>query len=301
MTATISLVERHPSRRFAGRRESADRIDRRAQRPDRRAAARADTAAAATGRAPPRRRPRQGPNRIWPGSVRWSGGWRRCRSRCGRAGRTLTALRTPDPGGVDAGGRVGRDGVRRRHRAPDGRQLVDDTGAGRGVHHDVEGHADPVRRGRPVGGTGAAITAFGPAPQTPPPDFTWTEEDLYDGDPSGEDINQDEIGDCYLMATMGAVADADPQRDQGPHQLQPGHRRVRRDVVGRQAVAARPRHPGRHRREHRRRRRQRRRQLPGAGKPLWPAVLESAYAKMGTGQGSERHRERPMPRTRWRH
>ena len=46
---------------------------------------------------------------------------------------------------------------------------------------------------------------------SPPPQFTWTETDLYEGDPCGADINQDGVGDCYLMATMGAIAHANPQ------------------------------------------------------------------------------------------
>ena len=58
----------------------------------------------------------------------------------------------------------------------------------------------------------ALNTAFAPAPQTPPPAFKWTGEDLYKGEPSGEDIDQDGVGDCYLMATMGAIAHADQQR-----------------------------------------------------------------------------------------
>ncbi len=39
----------------------------------------------AAGRAAPRRRRGLGPRRTWPGSVSWSGGWRRCPPRCARA------------------------------------------------------------------------------------------------------------------------------------------------------------------------------------------------------------------------
>jgi hypothetical protein len=126
----------------------------------------------------------------------------------------------------------------------------------------------------------ALDTAFGPAPETPPPDFTWTEEDLYDGHPSGADINQDDIGDCYLMATMGAVADADPQRikDRISYNPQTGEFDVtlwdgkewRHVPVTQADIDANITAEGGSGVDN----------DPSAGKPLWPAVLESAYAKM---------------------
>jgi calpain family cysteine protease len=127
----------------------------------------------------------------------------------------------------------------------------------------------------------ALSTAFGPAPQAPPPqDFKWTEEDLYDGDPSGADINQDEIGDCYLMATMGAIAHADPQRirDRISYNPQTGEFDVtlwngkewRHVPVTQADIDANIAAQGGSGVDN----------FPGAGKPLWPAVLESAYAKM---------------------
>jgi hypothetical protein len=39
----------------------------------------------------------------------------------------------------------------------------------------------------------------------------WTDENLYPHDPTAADIHQDRIGDCYLDATMGAIANANPQ------------------------------------------------------------------------------------------
>ena len=54
---------------------------------------------------------------------------------------------------------------------------------------------------------------LGGAPEVPTNKRSeWTDEDLYEGDPSSGDINQDAIGDCYLLASMGALANADPQR-----------------------------------------------------------------------------------------
>ena len=130
----------------------------------------------------------------------------------------------------------------------------------------------------------ALNTAFGPAPQTPPPAFKWTEEALYNGEPSGEDIDQDGVGDCYLMATMGAIAHADPQRikDRISYNPQTGEFDVTlwdgeqwRHIPVTQAdidanIAAKggsgvdtadPTNPNRN-------------------AALWPAVIESAYARM---------------------
>ena len=127
----------------------------------------------------------------------------------------------------------------------------------------------------------ALNTAFGPAPEQPPaPDYKWTEEDLYDGDPSGEDINQDGIGDCYLMATMGAIAHADPQRikDRIGYNPATGEFDVtlwdgeqwRHVPVTQTDIDANIAAEGGSSVDN----------FPMAGKPLWPAVLESAYAKM---------------------
>jgi hypothetical protein len=39
----------------------------------------------------------------------------------------------------------------------------------------------------------------------------WTDKNLYPHDPTAADVCQDTIGDCYLDATMGAIANANPQ------------------------------------------------------------------------------------------
>ncbi|HME79734.1 MAG TPA: C2 family cysteine protease [Mycobacterium sp.] len=39
----------------------------------------------------------------------------------------------------------------------------------------------------------------------------WTDKDLYPHDPTAADVDQKTIGDCYLDATMGAIANANPQ------------------------------------------------------------------------------------------
>lgn len=45
----------------------------------------------------------------------------------------------------------------------------------------------------------------------------WTDKDLYPYEPSAVDIRQDAIGDCYLSATMGAVANANPGPARADH------------------------------------------------------------------------------------
>lgn len=133
--------------------------------------------------------------------------------------------------------------------------------------------------------------ALGNPPGTgPQPQFVWTDADLYRGDPSGADINQDGIGDCYLMATMGAIAHANPQaiRDRIEYHPATGEFGVTlwdgtqwRHIPVTQAdidanVAARggsgvdTPDPG----------------VVNRDAALWPAVLESAYAKMkAPGEG----------------
>lgn len=84
----------------------------------------------------------------------------------------------------------------------------------RDIHQVVdEVAADSVHRAGmlqflryPIGG--------GPA-LSPPVDSAgerrWTDEDLYPHDPTAADVKQDSVGDCYLDATMGAIANANPQ------------------------------------------------------------------------------------------
>ncbi len=136
-----------------------------------------------------------------------------------------------------------------------------------------------------------ALRTGGAPPSTPPPrpDIAWTEDDLYRGGPAGQpqgsDVNQDGIGDCYLVATMSAVANADPQwiKDRIDYDPQTGLFDVtlwdgsqwRHMTVTQADIAANLEAGG----------------ASGvdnevAGAPLWPAVLESAYAKMkAPGQG----------------
>lgn len=126
----------------------------------------------------------------------------------------------------------------------------------------------------------------------PAPDFGWTDEDLYRGDPAGSDVNQDGIGDCYLVATMSAVANADPRwiRDRIAYDARTGmfdvtlwngsewqHIAVTQadidaNIAARGASGIDTATPG----------------VTNPGAPLWPAVLESAYAKMkAPGKGIE--------------
>jgi len=129
-----------------------------------------------------------------------------------------------------------------------------------------------------------AQALMGTAPTGPAPQFTWTDADLYQGDPSGADINQDGVGDCYLMATMGAIAHANPQviRDRIDYHPATGEFDVTlwdgrqwRHIAVTQAdidtnIAARggssvdTPNPG----------------VVNRNAALWPAVLESAYAKV---------------------
>ncbi|MFB1295105.1 C2 family cysteine protease [Mycobacterium sp. pW049] len=129
-------------------------------------------------------------------------------------------------------------------------------------------------------------------PQTPAPTPRWDEDALYDGDPKGSDVNQDGIGDCYLVATMSAIANADPQwiRDRisyDPHTgmfdvtLWDGHEwrhipvtqaDIDANIAAKGASGVDGATP----------------ELTNPNAPLWPAVLESAYARMkAPGQGIE--------------
>ncbi|OAN39460.1 C2 family cysteine protease [Mycolicibacterium iranicum] len=129
-----------------------------------------------------------------------------------------------------------------------------------------------------------ALRTGGSVPQTPPPTLKWDEGDLYDGDPRGSDVNQDGIGDCYLVATMSAIANADPQwiKDRIGYDPQTGmfdvtlwdgHEWRHISVTQADIDANIAQHgasgvdtptPG----------------VTNPNAPLWPAVLESAYAKM---------------------
>lgn len=131
-----------------------------------------------------------------------------------------------------------------------------------------------------------AIRTGGPVAQAPlRPAFAWTDADLYQGAPAGSDVNQDGVGDCYLVATMSAIANADPQwiKDRISYDPRTGLFDVtmwdgsawRHITVTQADIDANIAAGG----------------ASGvdnnvAGAPLWPAVLESAYAKMkAPGQG----------------
>ncbi|PRC47675.1 hypothetical protein C6A85_83735, partial [Mycobacterium sp. ITM-2017-0098] len=125
-----------------------------------------------------------------------------------------------------------------------------------------------------------ALRTGGAVAQTPPPAaFTWTDADLYQGAPAGPDVNQDGIGDCYLVATMSAVANADPQwiKDRISYDPRTGlfdvtmwdgtdwrHITVTQADIDANIAAGGASGVDNH----------------VTGAPLWPAVLESAYAKM---------------------
>lgn len=132
--------------------------------------------------------------------------------------------------------------------------------------------------------TAEALRTGAPVPATlPPPDFTWTADDLYKGgaggDPAGSDVNQDGIGDCYLVATMSAIANADPQwvRDRIGYDSKTGlfdvtlwdgskwrHITVTQSDIDANVAARGASGVDNY----------------GPSAPVWPAVLESAYAKM---------------------
>ncbi|UVO13616.1 C2 family cysteine protease [Mycobacterium sp. SVM_VP21] len=121
-------------------------------------------------------------------------------------------------------------------------------------------------------------------PLSPPVDTRdgerrWTGKDLYPHDPTAADVKQDSVGDCYLDATMGAVANANPQwikdrihfdDETGNFDvtLWDGHEWKRIDVT--QAdIDTDINHHGASWLDNGR---------PDAA--LWPTVLESAYAKL---------------------
>lgn len=116
-------------------------------------------------------------------------------------------------------------------------------------------------------------------------------QDLYVGSgPRGADIDQDNLGDCYLVATMGAIADKQPDRIRNAIQFDPAtgnytvtlHKKewgwlppgfqtkeVKIQVTQQEIVDNLNRHGGSTVDNN-----------PGTDKPIWPAVMETAYAKM---------------------
>ncbi|MDA2894293.1 C2 family cysteine protease [Mycolicibacterium sp. BiH015] len=126
-----------------------------------------------------------------------------------------------------------------------------------------------------------AVRSGSAVPQTPVPTLKWGDDDLYDGDPKGSDVNQDGIGDCYLVATMSSIANANPQwiKDRISYDPYTGlfdvtlwdGREWRHIPVTQADIDANIAQHGASGVDN---------NVPGA--PLWPAVLESAYAKMKT-------------------
>lgn len=127
--------------------------------------------------------------------------------------------------------------------------------------------------------TAQALQTGGPVPASPVPNYQWTDEDLYNGDPAGADVNQDPIGDCYLVATMSAIANANPQwiKDRIKFNPQTGQFDVtlwdgsqwRHVMVTQSDIDSNIAQQGASGVDN-----------FGQGAPLWPAVLESAYQKM---------------------
>jgi uncharacterized protein YukE len=106
----------------------------------------------------------------------------------------------------------------------------------------------------------------------------WTDKDLYPHDPTAADVNQDSIGDCYLDSTMGAIANANPQwiKDRIRYDDKTGNFQVslwngnqwNNIAVSQDDIRTDIEHRGASWLDN---------GQPNA--PLWPSVLESAYAK----------------------
>ncbi|MFL0178404.1 MULTISPECIES: DUF4226 domain-containing protein [unclassified Mycobacterium] len=122
------------------------------------------------------------------------------------------------------------------------------------------------------------------APLSPPIDtrggqHRWTANDLYPHDPTAADVKQDSVGDCYLDATMGAIANANPQwiKDRIQFDDQTGTfdvtlwdgREWKHIGVTQADIDTDIKHNGASWLDNGR---------PDAA--LWPTVLESAYAKL---------------------
>jgi hypothetical protein len=120
------------------------------------------------------------------------------------------------------------------------------------------------------------------------PTWRYTADDLYTHEPTAGDIHQDGIGDCYLDATIGAIANANPQwiRDRIKFDDETGQFDVtlwdghtwQHVSVTQDDVTTDISHHGASWRDN--------------GQPkaaLWPSVLESAYAKFHSPEQSFPH------------
>ena len=118
-------------------------------------------------------------------------------------------------------------------------------------------------------------------------------KDLYDvsGNPKGADIEQDSLGDCYFVSTLGAIADQQPQRIKDAIQYD--------EKSGNFTVTMHEKYdnngwlPGGHKEREtkvevtqldlgynlQRRGGSKVDNNPGTDGPIWPAVIETAYAK----------------------
>lgn len=166
--------------------------------------------------------------------------------------------------------------------------LVDDGPAAAGRSND----AANVDSGPVKGGEQLLRRLFNPSwgkEAQPAPRFD--AQDLYAGDkPRATDIQQDRIGDCYFVATMGAVADQQPDRIRDAikfdpatgnytvtlHKkewgwLPPGYQTKEVKIpVTQQEIEDNLKRGGGSTVDNN----------PGTDKPIWPAVMETAYAKM---------------------
>ena len=140
-----------------------------------------------------------------------------------------------------------------------------------------------------------AETVGGATVPSPPPRFDAA--DLYDvsGRPREADIDQDSIGDCYYVATLGAVAERTPTRIQdaikydsatGTFSVKmysnewswspPGFKQVTIPVTQQDLVDNLTRRGG-----------STVDNKTGVDGPIWPAVMETAYAKMHDSNWSD--------------
>lgn len=104
----------------------------------------------------------------------------------------------------------------------------------------------------------------------------WTDEKVFPAKPVPGDVKQNSIGDCYLAATMGAIAHANPQwiKDRIHYDAKTGNFDVtlwnghdwQHIPVTQDDIQTNIDHHGA--------------SWPDPGAPKWPSVLESAYAKL---------------------
>lgn len=143
-------------------------------------------------------------------------------------------------------------------------------GADRGPTKDSDGHVheaswDKNRAPVPL----APGVGVEPGPK-------WTDKKVFPALPTAGDVKQSSLNDCYLAATMGAVAHANPQwiKDRIHYNenttnfdvtLWNGHE-WQHITITQSDIQTNLDHHGA--------------SWPDPGAPLWPSVLESAYAKM---------------------